>query len=83
LLDVQVAALKRQGKEPEANELEELRQKVKAGYEEKTDVRYAASRLWIDGIIDPEETREVLIEAFQVATRVDEGKPFKTGVLQV
>lgn len=83
LLEVQVSALKRQGKEPDAAELETLRQKVKAGYDEKTDVRYAASRLWVDGIIDPEETREVLIEAFQVATRVDEGKPFKTGVLQV
>jgi 3-methylcrotonyl-CoA carboxylase beta subunit len=83
LLDVQVSALKRQGKEPEANELKELREKVKAAYDEKTDVRYAASRLWIDGIIDPEQTRDVLIEAFQVATRVDEGKPFKTGVLQV
>lgn len=83
LLDVQVSALKRQGKEPDAAELETLRQKVKAAYDEKTDVRYAASRLWIDGIIDPELTREVLIEAFQIATRVDEGKPFKTGVLQV
>ncbi|HMO37071.1 MAG TPA: carboxyl transferase domain-containing protein, partial [Gemmatales bacterium] len=83
LLDVQLAALKRQGKEPDAVELETLRQKVKAAYDEKTDVRYAASRLWVDAILDPEETRDVLIEALQVATRVDEGKPFKTGVLQV
>lgn len=83
LLDVQVSALKRQGKNPEAEELEELRKKVKAAYDEKTDVRYAASRLWVDGILDPEHTRDVLIEAFQVASRVDEGKPFKTGVLQV
>jgi 3-methylcrotonyl-CoA carboxylase beta subunit len=83
LLDVQVAALKRQGKTPEAEELDTLKQKVKAAYDEKTDVRYAASRLWIDAIIDPEHTRQVLIEAFEVATRVDEGKPFKTGVLQV
>lgn len=83
LLDVQVTALKRQGKAPEAEELEALRQKVKAGYDEKTDVRYAASRLWIDGILDPEASRSTLIEALQVATRVDEGKAFKTGVLQV
>ncbi len=83
LLDVTVGALKRQGKEPDAQELEALRQKVKEGYDAKTDVRYAASRLWVDAIIDPEHTREVLIEALQVATRVDEGKPFKTGVLQV
>lgn len=83
LLEVQLGALKRQGKNPEADELEALRKKVKEGYDAKTDVRYAASRLWIDGILDPQHTREVLIEAFQVANRVDEGKPFKTGVLQV
>lgn len=83
LLDVQLSTLKRQGKNPDADELEALRQKVKAGYDEKTDVRYAASRLWVDGIIDPQQTREVLIETLQVATRIDEGKAFKTGVLQV
>ncbi len=83
LLEVQVGTLKRQGKNPDAQELEELRQKVKAGYDATTDVRYAASRLWVDGIIDPRDTREVLIETLQVATRVDEGKVFKTGVLQV
>lgn len=83
LLEVQVGTLKRQGKNPDAQELEELRQKVKAAYEATTDVRYAASRLWVDAIIDPQHTREILIEALQVATRVDEGKPFKTGVLQV
>ncbi len=83
LLEVMLGTLKRQGKNPEADELEALRKKVKEGYEAKTDVRYAASRLWVDGILDPQHTREVLIEVFQVANRIDEGKPFKTGVLQV
>jgi acetyl-CoA carboxylase carboxyltransferase component len=83
LLDITVSALKRQGKVPDAEELEALRQKVKDAYDAKTDIRYAASRLWIDAILDPGQTREVLIEALQVATRVDEGKVFKTGVLQV
>jgi 3-methylcrotonyl-CoA carboxylase beta subunit len=83
LLDITVSALKRQGKEPDSEELETLRNKVKAGYDAKTDVRYAASRLWVDAILDPRRTRDVLIETFQIATRVDEGKAFKTGVLQV
>src|SRR5262249_14979182 len=47
LLDIQVSALKRAGKEPDAAELAELRDKVKASYDEKTDVRYAAARLWV------------------------------------
>jgi len=83
LLDVQVQALKRQGKEPEAAELDELRQRVKASYEEQTDIRYAAARLWIDAIVPPERTRSALLKALAVSTRFDSGKPFKTGVLQV
>ena len=83
LLDVQVAALRRQGHEPDAAELEELRRKVAASYEEKTDVRYAAARLWVDAILDPAETRGALLLALDVATRYDEGLPFRTGVLQV
>jgi 3-methylcrotonyl-CoA carboxylase beta subunit len=83
LLDITVGALRRQGHEPAAAELEELRKKVEASYDEQTDIRYAAARLWVDKIIDPAETREVLIFALGIATRYDDGREFKTGVLQV
>ena len=83
LLDITISALRRQGHDPDAAELEELRRKVEASYEEQTDIRYAAARLWVDKIIDPIETREVLLAALSVATRHDDGRPFKTGVLQV
>src|SRR5207249_3921731 len=63
LLEVQVQALKRAGHEPEADELEELRQRVKAAYDEQTDIRYAAARLWVDAIVPPERTRETLLTA--------------------
>ncbi|HVL11448.1 MAG TPA: acyl-CoA carboxylase subunit beta [Gemmata sp.] len=83
LLDIQVQALKRAGKEPDASELAELRDRVKASYEEQTDVRYAAARLWVDAIIRSQDTRDALLTALSVATRHDDGKPFRTGVLQV
>ena len=83
LLDIQVQALKRAGKEPDADELAALRDKVKASYEEQTDVRYAAARLWVDAIVPPEKSRAALLAAVEVATRYDDGRPFKTGVLQV
>jgi acetyl-CoA carboxylase carboxyltransferase component len=83
LLEIQITALKRAGHEPDADEMEELRRKVAAGYEEQTDVRYAAARLWVDAIIDPVRTRAVLLQALRVATRFDEGREFRTGVLQV
>jgi acetyl-CoA carboxylase carboxyltransferase component len=83
LLDVQVQALKRQGKEPDADELAALRDQVKASYDEQTDIRYAAARLWVDAIVPPEESRAALLTAVDVATRHDAGRVFKTGVLQV
>ena len=83
LLDIQVSALKREGKTPDAAELADLRDRVKASYDEKTDVRYAAARLWVDRIVRPEETRSALLMALAVATRYDDGRPFRTGVLQV
>src|SRR5207249_11517340 len=83
LLDITVSALKRSGHEPDAAELEELRRKVQASYDEQTDVRYAAARLWVDRILAPDETRDALLVALEIATRFDEGRPFKTGVLQV
>jgi acetyl-CoA carboxylase carboxyltransferase component len=83
LLDIQVSALQRQGHTPDAEELARLKRKVEASYEEQTDIRYAAARLWVDKIIAPDETRAALILALQVSTRHDAGRAFKTGVLQV
>jgi len=83
LLDIQVQSLKRAGKEPDAAELAALRDRVKASYEAQTDIRYAAARLWVDAVIRPEETRTALLTALEVATRHDDGRAFKTGVLQV
>ncbi|HKI37637.1 MAG TPA: acyl-CoA carboxylase subunit beta [Gemmataceae bacterium] len=83
LLEITVGALRRQGHEPDAAELEELRRKVEASYEEQTDIRYGAARLWVDAVLDPAQTRAALLTALEVATRYDEGRPFRTGVLQV
>ena len=83
LLEISVNALRRGGHEPDAREMEELRQKVETSYNEQTDVRYAAARLWVDRIVAPAESREALLTALAVATRYDDGREFKTGVLQV
>ena len=83
LLDVMVASLKKQGQEPDAAELEKLREDVAADYERQTDVRYAAARLWVDAILDPAQTRGVLIESVAVATRHISDEPFRLGVYQV
>lgn len=83
LLDITVSALRRGGHEPDARELQELRDRVAASYTEQMDIRYAAARLWVDGILLPEDTRMTLLTALEVALRHDDGKVFRTGVFQV
>jgi 3-methylcrotonyl-CoA carboxylase beta subunit len=83
LLDISINAMRRTGHEPDAEELEELRRTIEASYQEQTDVRYGAARLWVDRIVAPVESREALLTALAIATRHDEGRPFRTGVLQV
>ncbi|MEX1096592.1 MAG: acyl-CoA carboxylase subunit beta [Planctomycetales bacterium] len=83
LLDVNIAALKRAGRAPDAEELEDLRRRTVESYEEKTDIRYAAARGWVDEIIAPADTRRILIESLRISTRHAEEEPFRTGVYQV
>ena len=83
ILDINIAAMKRAGQEPDAEELEALRQKVTEAYDTSTDIRYAGGRLWVDGIIDPSDTRKVLIQSLESVTLYAEPEPFRTGVYQV
>lgn len=83
LLDINIAALRRAGQTPDAEELEELRRKTVASYEEQTDIRYAAARGWADEIIEPAETRGALAWALEIATRHADHEPYRTGVFQV
>jgi len=55
---------------------------VKQTYDEQTDPRYGAARLWIDKIVDPLDTRAALIEALDAASLNPEVREFKVGVLQ-
>jgi acetyl-CoA carboxylase carboxyltransferase component len=83
LLDVMVASFKKQDREPDAAELEDLRKQVSDDYERQTDIHYAAARLWVDAILDPAETRDVLIQSLEVVTRQANEEPFRLGVYQV
>ena len=64
-------------------DLEELRAKVKQNYEEQTDIRYGAARGWVDAIIQPHQTRDVLIQLLQFVSRPMPKARFHTGVIQV
>jgi 3-methylcrotonyl-CoA carboxylase beta subunit len=76
-------ARERGDKKASPEELEELRAKVKQNYEEQTDIRYGAARGWVDAIIQPHETRDVLIQLLEHVSRPMPKAHFHTGVIQV
>jgi len=76
-------ARERGDKKATPEELEELRQRVKQSYEEQTDIRYGAARGWVDAIIQPHETRDVLIRLLQYVNRPLPRARFHSGVIQV
>ncbi|WP_192823389.1 acyl-CoA carboxylase subunit beta [Rufibacter sp. LB8] len=82
LLQIQVASLKAKGEviTPEAEK--ELLDKITARYNEQLSPYYAAARLWVDGIIDPLETRKVISMGIEAANNVPITKPFNVGVIQ-
>jgi len=83
VLDIQAARLKRAGVEPDDATLAELYERIKAGYDEALDIRYAAARLWIDEVVLPTELRSRLIGALDVCAQNSRVEEFKLGVFQV
>ncbi len=83
LLQIQVASMKKKGKEVSADEEKTLLDKIKGSYEKQTTPYYAAARLWVDDIIDPAKTRELISEGIAAANNNEQMEEFKTGVWQV
>jgi acetyl-CoA carboxylase carboxyltransferase component len=82
LVDIKIKQLERQGKKLEDSEKKALAGSVRDTYERQSDPRYAAARLWVDGILEPARTREALILALEACAHNPEIPPFRTGVLQ-
>ena len=82
LLQIQEASLKAKGEtitpEKEAALLKEITDK----YNSQTTPYYAASRLWVDGIINPTETRKVISMGIEAANQSPIKKAFNVGVIQ-
>ncbi len=83
LLQIQVAAMKSKGKIVSPEEEKVLLETIKNSYDKQTSPYYAASRLWVDAIIDPIETRKVIAEGIMAANHNPHFSDFKTGVIQV
>jgi acetyl-CoA carboxylase carboxyltransferase component len=82
LVEIKIKQLERSGKKLSDEEKKELYESVKNTYDEQTDPRYGAARLWIDKIIDPVETRDAISQALEAAALNPDVPEFKVGVLQ-
>ncbi|MCH2134741.1 MAG: acyl-CoA carboxylase subunit beta [Phycisphaerales bacterium] len=82
LLQIDLAARKRRGEEPDETERKTMLEAITRSYTDQQDIRYGAARGWLDRIIEPGHTRDELIFALQVASTVPLDAPYRTGVLQ-
>ena len=83
LLNIRIGQLKKQGKEITEEEQNAMLKEIKEKYEAHADPLYAASQLWVDGIIDPADTRKVISTALECANNNPNMPKFNPGVLQV
>jgi 3-methylcrotonyl-CoA carboxylase beta subunit len=82
LVDIKLSQWERSGKVLSDGEKQELYDSVKQTYDRQTDPRYGAARLWIDKIIDPAQTRAILIRSLELAALNPEIPKFNVGLLQ-
>jgi 3-methylcrotonyl-CoA carboxylase beta subunit len=82
LVQIEVASLKAKGEEITPEKENELFDKIKARYDKQTTPYYAASRLWIDAIIDPLDTRKVISMGIEMANHAPITKQYNVGILQ-
>jgi 3-methylcrotonyl-CoA carboxylase beta subunit len=82
LVEIKIRQLERGGKQLSEEEKNQVLASIKAAYDEQTDCRYAAARLWVDAIIDPAKTRDALLTALQAAALNPEIAKFNPGVIQ-
>ncbi|MGZ3754151.1 MAG: acyl-CoA carboxylase subunit beta [Mucilaginibacter sp.] len=82
LVQIQAAGLKAKGEEVDEQKEAELLKETTDRYNAQTTPYYAAARLWVDGIIDPLETRKVISMGIEAANHAPIERAFNPGVIQ-
>ncbi len=82
LLQIKVSSAKAKGEKLTEEEKNKQLEKITNRYNEQLSPYYAAARLWVDGVIDPLETRKVISMGIEAANNAPIEKPFNVGVIQ-
>ena len=83
LFQIEKSAALKNGQQIDEKEEYLMKEKIKIKYNEKTDVVFAASQLWVDAIIDPIETRSWISMGIEIANQSPIERKFNMGILQV
>lgn len=82
LVQIEVASLKAKGEEITPEKEQQMFERTRDRYDSQTTPYYAASRLWIDAVIDPLETRKVISMGIEMANHAPITKAYNLGLLQ-
>ena len=82
LLGIRLQQMQKGGREILAEEQQALLAEIQSRYDLETDPLYAAARLWVDGIVDPLDTRTIIATGLSMASRNPETGRFNPGVIQ-
>lgn len=82
LLQIQVSSLRKKGETIDPEVEQQLLNEITERYNKQTSPYYAAARLWIDGIIDPQDTRKIISTGIEAANLNPHFRTFNPGVIQ-
>lgn len=82
LVQIEVASLKAKGEVITPEKETKLFNKIKDRYDSQTSPYYAASRLWVDAVINPVDTRKWISMGIEMADHAPIRKKFNVGVIQ-
>ncbi|MDB5155924.1 MAG: acyl-CoA carboxylase subunit beta [Mucilaginibacter sp.] len=82
LVQIQAASMKARGEDVDEQKEAELLKQITDRYDAQTTPYYAAARLWVDGIIDPLETRRIISMGIEAANHTPIEKQFNVGIIQ-
>ena len=82
LLQIEKASLKSKGEEITPEKESEMLNTIYDRYKKQMSPYYAASRLWVDAIIDPLETRKVISMGIEMADQAPINEAYNVGILQ-
>ena len=82
LLQIEKASLTSKGEKIDLKTEKAILKRITNKYNLQTSPYYAASRLWIDAIIDPLETRKVISMGIEAANHAPIKEPYNPGIIQ-